>query len=66
MIGWDIIAVIEVSPHVRRVYVVVRLERGPLFGFFDCYQNATDAWTIPGVLFNAKAQDILPLRYLGG
>ena len=66
MIGWDIVDVIEVSAHVRRVYVVVRLERGPLFGFFDCYQKATDDWIIPGLLFNAKAQDLLPSRYLGG
>ena len=66
MIGWDIVDVIEVSAHVRRVYVVVRMERGPLYGFLDCYQKATDDWIIPGVLFNAKAQDILPSRYLGG
>jgi len=66
MVGWDIVDVIEVSAHVRRVYVVVRLERGPLYGFFDCYQKASDDWIIPGVLFHAKAQEILPPRYLGG
>ena len=66
MIGWDIVDVIEVSAHVRRVYVVVRLEGGPLYGFFDCYQKASNDWIIPGMLFNAKAQEILPPRYLGG
>lgn len=55
-----------VGAHVRRVYVLVRLERGPLYAFFEYYQEADGGWIIPGFLLNAKATEILPARYLGG
>ena len=66
MVGADIIDVVGIGPHVRRVYAVVRLERGPMYGFFECYQTAGGNWIIPALLFNAKAQEILPARYLAG
>lgn len=66
VVGADMVGVVSIGQHVRRVYAVIRLERGPLYAFFECYQTAGGAWIIPGLLFNAKAQDIFPPRYLGG
>ena len=36
MIGSDVIDAVAIGAHVRRVYVVIRLERGPLYAFFEC------------------------------
>ena len=66
VVGSDVVDVVSVGAHVRRVYVVVRLERGPLYAFFDCYEEADGSWIIPAFLLNAKAAEILPSRYLGG
>lgn len=66
MVGADVVDVLPLGPHVRRVYVVVRMERGPLYGFLECYQTVGGDWIIPSFLFNAKASEILPSRLLGG
>ena len=66
MVGADVLDVVEIGSHVRRIYAVIRLERGPLYGFFECYQTPDGSWIVPMLLFNSKAQDILPARYLGG
>jgi hypothetical protein len=66
MIGSDVVDVVAIGAHVRRVYVVIRLERGPLYAFFECYQEADGGWIIPAFLLNAKATDIFPAHYLGG
>ena len=65
-VGADVLDVVEIGSHVRRIYAVIRLERGPLYGFFECYQTPDGSWIVPMLLFNSKAQDILPARYLGG
>lgn len=66
MIGADILAVVPIGGSVRRVYLVVRLERGPLYSFIDCYETAPGKWVIPGLMFNAQPHQILPLRFWGG
>ena len=66
MIGADILAVVPIGGVVRRVYLVVRLERGPLYAFIDCYETAPGKWVIPGLMFNAQPHQILPSRLWGG
>lgn len=65
VIGHEILRVVSVSPSLRRVYAVVRYERGPLFVLFDCYRTSND-WIIPMFLTNTKASDILPASLLSG
>ena len=66
MTGADILEVVPIGGAVRRVYLVVRLERGPLYGFIDCYETAPGKWVIPGLMFNAQPHQILPSRLWGG
>jgi hypothetical protein len=65
MIGHDVLRTVAIGPHVRRVYVTLLYERGPLYAFFDCYR-AAQGWIIPGFLSNTKPQEILPPALLAG
>jgi hypothetical protein len=63
-IGWETIKVVLLSESTRRVYVVAKYERGPLFCSFDCYKS-TD-WIIPTFNVHTKANEILPSFLLSG
>ena len=63
VVGHEIVGVAPVGTTVRRVYVVIRYERGPLYAWFDCYQTGT-SWIIPGFLVNTRPQMILPPEML--
>jgi hypothetical protein len=63
--GHEILRVVPVSPSLRRVYGIIRYERGPLFISFDCYRTGKD-WIIPTFLTNTRAAEILPASLLAG
>lgn len=62
--GWELIRVVALSDSARRIYIVAKYEKGPLYMSFDCY-NAKD-WIIPVLNLNTKATEILPPNLLGG
>ena len=57
--GYDIVGVVGIGEHVRRIYAVALFDRGPVYASFDCYSRG-GSWIIPGFLMNAQAQMILP------
>ena len=65
MIGYDVLRVVHVGSRVRRVYFVVLYEKGPLYGYIDCYQTS-HGWVVPGFLTNAQPGVILPPDLLTG
>jgi hypothetical protein len=65
MVGYEVVRVVPVSPSVRRVYAVLRYERGPLYAYFDCYRAAS-GWVIPTLLTHTQASQILPADLLAG
>ena len=65
VIGHDILRVVLVGRSVRRVYAIIKYERGPLYAYFDCYESPT-GWIIPGFLSNTKPGEILPADLLSG
>ena len=64
MIGYDVLAVVQLGPHSARSYVVILYESGPSYIWFDCYKKA-DHWVMTGFLFNVKPDTILPPGMLG-
>lgn len=66
MVGYDVLRVVDLGAAVRRVYAVIRFERGPLYAYFDCYQQASGNWVIPTLMANARASEILPADLLAG
>ena len=66
MIGAETLDVVRIGKSVRRVYLILRLERGPIYSYVDCYQAASGAWIVPVVMFNSRPTEILPARFWGG
>lgn len=62
-VGYEVLGVVPIGEHVRRVYASVLFERGAFYAWFDCYHSAT-GWIIPGFLVNAQPQAILPAEML--
>ena len=62
--GWELIRVVILSASTRRVYVVAKYEKGPLFMSFDCFKSTE--WIIPTLDLNTKANLVLPSNLLGG
>ncbi len=52
------------SPSMRRVFLILPFEKGPLFASFDCYKPS-DAWIVPQVNFKTKANQGFPPSMVG-
>ncbi|HWB61735.1 MAG TPA: hypothetical protein VG733_19790 [Chthoniobacteraceae bacterium] len=65
VLGFELIRVVNLTPSMRRVYVLIRYERGPAYASYDCY-FVQGAWIISGLDFNTKMNEILPSNILGG
>jgi hypothetical protein len=65
MSGYNIVKTVPISSAVQRVYVVLLYERGPVFGFMDCYK-AGEKWLVTDLLFHTKANAVFPPQLLGG
>lgn len=65
MTGCEPIKTIFIAPSVRRVFMLLQFEKGPVYASFDCY-NTQGAWIISSMDFNTKADMILPRSILGG
>jgi hypothetical protein len=63
--GWEIVRAVKLGESVRRVYIVAKFERGPIFFAFDCYQAAA-GWTISTFDMHTKPSSIFPAAILGG
>jgi len=63
MIGYEVLKNLEISPSISRAYAVVLYEKGPIFIYFDCYKSPKGL-IIPEIVFNTKAQMILPREVL--
>jgi len=63
MIGYEVLKNLKISPSTKRTYAVILYEKGPIFMYIDCYKSPK-GWIIPEMLFNTKAQMILPREVL--
>ena len=64
LIGFEPVVVVSIAPSLRRVYIMLKHESGPLFLRFDCYKLDKD-WIVLNIRAEEKAEDILPARVLG-
>lgn len=65
MIGYEVLRNVSIAPSLRRIYVLGKFEKGPVFFAFDCYK-ADKNWTLPLINFNTKPNAILPESMLNG
>jgi hypothetical protein len=65
MIGFELIGTKVFSPSSKRIYLLIKLEKHPLYAALDCY-HTPDGWIIPVFGFNLSAQEVLPPAFFGG
>ena len=60
MAGYEVIKTVVFSPSSERVYLLLKLEKGPLYLALDCYRTPAGAWIIPLIGFNVRPEKVLP------
>ena len=48
------------GPRNKVVFVILNLERGPLFGRFILFQNTEGNWTLPNFKFHTEIEQVWP------
>ena len=64
MTGYEPIRVVVIAPSLLRVYILLKFDKGPLYGSFDCYKTKT-GWIIASMDCNTKPEIILPPGVFG-
>jgi hypothetical protein len=62
--GYEVVREVVLSSRIKRVYLVLNYERGPLWIFFDVYQKKDSTWEINRVKTNKNPEELLPEGYL--
>lgn len=63
MVGYDVLDVVRFGAYASRSYIVILYEKGPVYALVDCYLPK-DQWIVTSLLFNTKADMILPAKML--
>ncbi|MEK0445292.1 MAG: hypothetical protein RLZZ399_613 [Verrucomicrobiota bacterium] len=63
--GFEPIRLVAVAPSVQRLYFIIKYERGPLYGLFDCFKSRS-GWVVNNIEFNIVAKAIVPQAILEG
>lgn len=58
--GYDIVRVLEITPHLRRVYVVLLYQNQPIYLMLMAYKPGSGDWKIGAVIWNSDPDKILP------
>jgi hypothetical protein len=56
---FEVVAITDVTPKTRAVYIVLDFEKGPLFAKFVVYRP-NESWILVNFNFNTKEEAILP------
>jgi len=59
MLGYDVVRVLPIGTHVRRVYAVLHYEEAPAYLYLELYR-APGGWVTQAVEFNADPGDVFP------
>jgi hypothetical protein len=62
---YDLVRVVDVSPHLKRIYVLLGYERQPAYMLIVVYKPAAD-WKVVTLTFNTDARQVFPASLLDG
>lgn len=63
VVGYDVVDVVPVGTHVRRVYAVLHYERSPAYLYLELYRYP-GGWGTLTVQFNGNPEAVFPQRLL--
>jgi hypothetical protein len=58
--GYDVVRVLEITPHLRRVYVVLLYQNQPIYLVLQAYKPGAGDWKIVAVVWNSDPDKIFP------
>jgi len=59
IVGFEPIRVIQITPWVQHIFILIRFEKAPMYISFECYK--TDSrWIVTGLACDTTATKILP------
>jgi hypothetical protein len=64
VVGYDVLKIVTLSPHLRRAYILIRCREQPLYLMLVLYQGA-DAWTITSINWQSDPDQLLPPSLFG-
>lgn len=59
MLGYDVVRVLPIGTHVRRVYAVLHYEEGPGYLYLELFRTP-GGWVTQAVEFNAVSEEVFP------
>ena len=62
--GYDLIRVVDITPHLRRAYFLLRYEKQPVYLLLVLYE-AKEAWMVATFNFNTDGDKVLPPTLFG-
>ena len=62
--GYDVIRVVDVTPHMRRVYAMLQCEAEPVFLLVVVYQPGDADWKVGVVNWNTDPDKVIPASIL--
>jgi len=65
MSGYDMVKTVPIGSAVKRIYLVLLYEKGPVYAYIECYKTG-DKWLVTDLMFHTKANAVFPTSLLGG
>lgn len=58
--GYDVFRVVTVTPHLTRIYIVLRYERHPMYLMVSAYAPADDEWRVTAINWDRDPDKVFP------
>ena len=62
-LGYDLVKIFDVGPNLRKIYVMIRYTRQPLYARFAAYRPGRD-WQVIDTTFNTNPTEVIPSSLL--
>jgi hypothetical protein len=62
--GYDLFRVVPITPHLFRIYIVLRYERRPMYLMLSAYAPVDGAWRVTGINWDRDPDKVFPLTIL--
>jgi hypothetical protein len=62
--GYDIFRVVAVTPHLSRIYIVLRYERHPMYLMVSAYALVDGDWRVTSINWDRDPDKVFPLTIL--
>jgi hypothetical protein len=62
--GYDVLKIVEISPHLRRVYAMLLFDAQPIYVMVSAYSPTGKAWTVGAVNWHTDPDQVIPSQIM--